>query len=83
MQEYEVNTVIENLPYLDRNMWEQHRFLIYTNIQMNSKKKLNPSDILKFKWDEDYKDDSTSITTQEIERLRNKSQHIIRSINNE
>lgn len=83
MQEYEVNTVIENLPYLDRNMWEQHRFLIYTNIQMNSKKKLNPSDILKFKWDEDYKEDSTSITTQEIERLRNKSQHIIRSINNE
>ena len=82
MQEYEVNTIIENLPYLDRNLWEQHRFLVYTNIQMNSKKKLEPTDVLKFKWDSDYIEDSTSITNDDIERLRNKSQQISKNINN-
>ena len=80
MQEYEVNTIIENLPYLDRTSWEQHRFQIYSSVQMNSKKKINPTDIMKFAWDN--KEEETSITSQEIERLRNKSKEISNTIKN-
>ena len=79
MQEYEVNTIIENLPYLDRSSWEQHRFQVYTSVQMNSKKKINPTDIMKFAWDD--KED-TSITITDIERLRNKSKEISNTIIN-
>ena len=78
MQEYEVQTIIENLQYLDRNSWEQYRFLIYSNIQMNSKKRINPTDIMKFSWDRI--EENNSITSQDIERLKKKSQHIYNTI---
>lgn len=80
MQEYEVNTIIQNLPYLDRNSWEQYRFQIYSSVQMNSKKQINPTDIMKFAWDS--KEEETSITSTEIERLRNKSKEISNTIIN-
>lgn len=78
MQDYEVNTIIENIPYLDRASWEQNRFSIYSNVQMNSKKQIKPTDIIKFAWDETA--ETTSITNEDIERLRNKSQLIYNSI---
>ena len=81
MQSYEVNTIIENLPYLDRNSWEQHRFQVYSNIQMNTKKKLTPQEIMKFAWEKDNNSD-TSITSKEIERLKNKSKEISNTIIN-
>lgn len=77
MQEYEVNTIIENLPYLDRTSWEQHRFQIYSSVQMNSKKKISPTDIMQFAWD---KVGDTSITSADIERLKNKSKEISNTI---
>ena len=78
MQEYEVNTIIENLPYLDRNSWEQHRFQIYSSVQMNSKKKISPTDIMQFAWDNS--NEETSITSKDIERLKNKSKEISNTI---
>ena len=78
MQEYEVNTIIENLPYLDRNSWEQHRFQIYSSVQMNSKKKISPTDIMQFAWDNS--NEETSITSKDIERLKNKSKEISNNI---
>lgn len=82
MQEYEVNTIIENLPYLDRNLWEQNRFAVYSNIQIHSKKKLSPTDIVKFAWDSESIDTETEITNEDIERLKNKAEQIYKSINN-
>lgn len=78
MQTYEVNPIIENIPYLDRNSWEQNRFLAYTNIQMNTKKKLEPTDIIKFAWDKE--ENNTSITNEDIERLERESQLIFKAI---
>lgn len=82
MQVYEVNTILENIPYLDRISWEQHRFQIYSNVQMNSKKKLSPTDIMQFAWDKEDEEDSTEITTEDIERLKNKSKEISKTILN-
>lgn len=82
MQEYEVNTIIENISYLDKASWEQCRFQIYSNIQMNTKKKLNLTDILKFAWDDESENKSTTISSQDIERLKKKSHEIFNAIKN-
>lgn len=80
MQEYEVNTIIENIPYLDRQKWEQTRFLVYSNVQMNTKKKLSPTDVMKFPWDNN--EQTQSITNEDIERLKERSKKIYQSITN-
>ena len=51
MQDYEISYYVDYIPYLDRASWEQNRFSIYSNIQMNTKKKLEPTDIIKFAWE--------------------------------
>lgn len=82
MQEYEVSELLDGIPYLDKNDWERSRYSIYTNIQMNSKKKLKPTDVLKFSWDNEDNDTTTSITNEDIERLNKKSEIISKNIFN-
>ena len=52
---WELNDIIENLPYLDRALWETARLNAYVVAQVNSRKKLTQQDVLRFKW-EDMKD---------------------------
>ena len=75
MQEYEVKAYLEYIPYLDRNSWEQLRYDMFSNIQMNTSKPINAQDLLKFPWDE-IVDADTDISNNDIERLRNKSKLI-------
>lgn len=78
MEDWEVNDIIENLPYLDRNDWERSRLQVYSNVQMNTKKKLKPNDILEFPWDN--KEENTSISNEDIDRLKRKSEMIRQQI---
>ena len=78
LQDYEISYYIDNIPYLDRISWEQNRYSIYSNIQMNSKKKIEPTDIIKFAWDKDIKD--TTITDDDKNRLKEKSKLISKLI---
>lgn len=71
---YEVNDIIECLPYLDKNEWERNRGIMYSVFQSQCTKQLKPSDIIKFPWDTVEGD--TSISNDEIERLKNKSKLI-------
>ena len=48
--------------------WEQTRILAYLTAQVNSTKQLEPTDILRFDWDE--KPDREEVTEDEVERLR-------------
>ena len=74
--EWEVNDLIDNIPYLDRNLWDSQRLNAYITAQVNSKKKLTQQDICKFKWDEHdieefvKKDTDTNISTEDINRLK-------------
>lgn len=74
---WELNDIIENLPYLDRNLWESSRLGTYVLAQVNSKKHLTQQEILKFKWEEDNVDDfvqeehNYEISTEDIKRLEN------------
>lgn len=81
MQDYEVNDIIDNLPYLDKNSWEQSRLQSFVNLQINSKKQLKPTDVIQFPWDEQYSETSTNeITNEDIERLKQKSELIFKQI---
>ena len=82
MEEYELYDIINNLRYLDKNEWERIRLSIYSNVQMNTKKKLQPKDILSFPWETEPKEEgSKEISKEDIERLKEKSKLISEKIN--
>lgn len=51
MEEYEVQSIIENLEYNERGDWERTRFLAYCNLQKSSSKRLSPQDLITFQWE--------------------------------
>lgn len=75
MQEYEVNDIIENIQYLDRNDWEQARLNLNTSYVLKTRKKIKTTDLLKFPWD-DLQDNAgnTAIDNESIRRLKEKSE---------
>lgn len=75
MQSYELNDIINNIPYIDKNEWERFRYTIYSNIQMNCKKKLKPTDIIKYNWDIVEKENN-NISNEDIKRLQEKANKI-------
>lgn len=80
MQDYEVNPYMENLRFLDVNGWEQARFLGYCGVQVYSKKKLSPQDLLSFSWEEE--EHETEITDEQVARLQAKAAHYEKLLNN-
>ena len=77
MSEWEVSNVLEVLDHADRNLWECIRLNTYVLAQVNSKKKLKSTDIVKLPWDRVNKSTGeTNITNSDIERLKNKAQYI-------
>lgn len=80
MKEWEVSNVLSLLDHTDRNLWETIRFNTYVLAQINSKKKLKTTDIIKLPWDNDIKEKKdTSISNEEIERLKNKAEQMIKN----
>lgn len=73
--DYEVDIILNELEYADKPNWEMCRYITYVTAQCNSTKKLKPSDILKFKWDNDKESADIEITNNDIERLKNKAEH--------
>lgn len=67
---WEVEDVLDCIPYTDRNMWEAHRVNSYITAQVNSTKRLHAKDIMKFAWDDEQVDSTTEISKEDINRLR-------------
>lgn len=80
MKWYEVEACIKGLENKNKASWEQCRFISYMIAQVNSTKKLKPTDILSFNWDKE-EDDNTMITNEDIERLKNKANQISKKLN--
>ena len=76
MQMYELEPLISNIHRRNKESWEQARLLAYITAQVNSTKKLMPSDIITFSWDEDATGD-TSISNEDVQRLKNKAKQYI------
>ena len=76
MQDYEVNDIIENLPYLERNNWERSRFEAYVHCQTQTKKHIKPADLLKFPWENEREKGDVEISNYDIQRLRSKAEQM-------
>ena len=72
MQLYEAKALLKYSDYSSRDSWEQSRLVAYLIAQTNSTKKMKPSDIIKFSWDNEF-EEHNGISNEEIERLRNKA----------
>ena len=71
---YEVQPLITFMHLKHRDSWEQSRMIAYIIAQVNSRKKLNPTDIIKFAWDnEEEINKETSMSNEDLERLRKKA----------
>lgn len=86
MQEYEVESIIENLEYNDRNGWMQTRFLSYCNIQKSSSKKLKPTDLITFPWEKEESStdqingNSEPLTKEKIQLLKEQARIISQTL---
>lgn len=79
MTEWEINDIMDNLPYLDRNLWETCRLNTYINMRMNTTKELELTDIIKFKWDDvsnNTDKGGIEISNEDIQRLKEKAKHL-------
>ena len=81
MKWYEVEACIKGLENKNKASWEQCRFISYIIAQVNSTKKLKLTDILSFTWDKEEDNKNTMITNEDIERLKNKANQIIKKLN--
>lgn len=73
---YELPALLSNIYKRNKESWEQTRLLSYITAQVNSTKKLNITDIMKFSWDAKKIKAETSITNDDIARLRDKAKQI-------
>lgn len=75
MEFYEVKAVMEYDYYSYKDSWEQARLIAYLVAQTNSTKQLKLSDILEFHWDQETAKADTSLSNEDVERLRQKAQY--------
>lgn len=78
----EVESFLDGLNRRNRESWEQTRLLGYIIAQSNSTKTLKQTDILRFPWDDATDENKdTSVTDEEIERLRAKAKIVESQLN--
>lgn len=70
----EINTLMKYDYYVSQDSWEQSRLVAYMIAQVNSRKRLKFDDIMKFPWEEANEIHDTTITKEDIERLKMKAQ---------
>lgn len=83
LTDWELNDIIENLPYLDRNLWETCRLNTWVLSRVNGND-VTMQDVAKFKWEEPVETESNiEISTEDIKRLKEKAKVISNGWKNE
>lgn len=86
MQEYEIQSIIENLEHYERPEWERTRFQSYCNIQKSSSKKLKPTDLITFPWEKEESStgqingNSEPLSKEDIQRLKEQAKIISQTL---
>lgn len=87
LQEYEVQSIVENLEHYEVPQWTRTRFLAYCNIQKSSTKKIKPTDLITFPWEKES--DNTDqingnsnepLSKEDIQRLKEQSKIISQTL---
>lgn len=73
MEEWEVYNFYDSLKYCNRSEWEQTRLIMYILAQVNSKKKLEMTDIMSFPWDRPEDIHDIEMTNEQRDRLKEKA----------
>ena len=72
MKPYELSIICDSLHLRNKDSWEQARMIAYIMAQVNSTKKLKPTDIIKFGWENT--DESTTpnkpLTKEDVEKIK-------------
>ena len=74
---WEIDNIIDNLPYTDRNLWESSRLNSYTVAKANFKGVGKITDYISFPWEKHQPKGDTSISNEDVDRLRNLAQKFI------
>lgn len=86
MEEYEVQSIIENLEYYERPDWNRTRFLAFCNIQKSSTKKIKPTDLITFPWEKESDNtdqingNSEPLSKEDIQRLKEEAKIISQTL---
>lgn len=73
MEEWEVYNFYDSLKYCNRSEWEQTRLIMYILAQVNSKKKLEMTEILSFPWDRPEDIHNIEMTNEQRDTLKEKA----------
>ena len=75
MKPYELAIICDSLHLRQKDSWEQARMLAYITAQVNSTKKLKPTDIIKFAWEnvDEVAPISKPLTKEDVERIKAKA----------
>lgn len=83
LEEWEALEMLNNIDKTEKNEWERARMMMYIYSQSLTKKKLKPTDIIKFQWENEEKKDTTltkELSKNNKERLQKKAQWIKKNI---
>lgn len=86
LQEYEIEPIVQNIPFIEKGDWERTRFQSYCNIQKSSSKKLKPTDLITFPWEKEHDNteqingNSEPLTQEDIDRLRQQAKIISQTL---
>ena len=89
LQEYEVQSIIENLEYTEYGDWNRTRFLAYCNIQKSSTKKIKPTDLITFPWEKESDNtdqingNSEPLSKEDIQRLKEQARLLSTELRNQ
>ena len=82
MKFYEIPELVKGLNLKNRDSWEQTRFVAYMTAQVNSTKKIKPTDILQFEWDEKEPVEEKMISKEDRKRLSIKTDEVLKKLKN-
>ena len=72
MQRWELKPILDNLNLAVKNDWEIARQLMYVQSQTHTTKRMKPTDIMLFPWDEGYKAKPKKADVKMTKALRQK-----------
>ena len=87
LQEYEIEPIIQNIPFIEKGDWERTRFQSYCNLQKSSSKRISPQDLITFPWEKEESStdqingNSEPLSKEDIERLKAQANIISQTLN--
>ena len=74
MKPYELQIICDSLHLRIKDSWEQARMISYVTAQVNSKKRLRPTDLISFAWEstdqQQAQQQETTLTMEDVERIK-------------